>query len=866
MDQLLNSNIIKTENNEEEDYTTHWGITDMSNSSGKPGNDLSSAYQQSLDHTPVNLGDKNEPVTKSTIKTETNEDASCNELVITARDIRSSRQRKCKEKVAMVGYYNEMVDTSESTSPTCSLEGTASTPKIKTGKKLVVKRKVETDYVSKIKKEVDLEMNEIKNPVINHDEFNAYVHLEKLPIQEDDLLHKKKKRKKKRDDENVNIPKESETKSKLNHPKTQVKKIKRETGIGNEMVADHEKASLIEKDNDTKETSQMDDTEEKASRKGDQRTKPFFKCPHCEKFIHTGSKAQHMKTHIDERPFKCDICSKGFKSSGNLREHRIIHSDVRPFSCSICQKGCSTKADLAVHMKIHTGEKGHTCDICGKAFTQKGNLTRHALTHVIYDMKMKCQECGKVSLSKTEFQDHIRSHISGELPYQCGNCGKCFPDQQTRNEHKIQVHDVLKPFACNLCGKGFTQKAHLDRHLLLHNGEKPFKCDMCGKAFAYKHHLSRHILSHTGEKPYKCEKCGMRFQYSQMFKLHVQVQCEQKEKPQQPNNKDCKEHGKNCTRIHCPRCGKSFLTIANYRVHLRNVHKGRFICKCGQKFSQKLLFERHKEKHERYQHQCSTCFKFFDTETKLKTHKKNNHGTLPYICDNCGKGFCEKSRLKKHIDIVHTQSFSHTCNTCGKVFNSARYLKRHIQYQHDHSLIKSKKCPVCSKAYTAFKLKLHLSRMNHYPASASERERINAWIKLELEASDNTKKVRDKDHELKAKKKSPSKQSGNTLDKCANRTRIKKRKSNIVLPKQVDNDEKSEQQTNVNTEMNLEDVDGDDGKTKKIIIKALSQMETENAIPAKIELSPVKCDDCGKEFSNEPNFKAHRLYTCIKKM
>ena len=46
--------------------------------------------------------------------------------------------------------------------------------------------------------------------------------------------------------------------------------------------------------------------------------------------------------------------------------------------------------------------------------------------------------------------------------------------------HVKMVHmpaDVL--FECTVCYKKFTRKAHLKRHLRIHEAEKPFKCPHC---------------------------------------------------------------------------------------------------------------------------------------------------------------------------------------------------------------------------------------------------------------------------------------------------------------------------------------------------------------------------------------------------
>ena len=66
-------------------------------------------------------------------------------------------------------------------------------------------------------------------------------------------------------------------------------------------------------------------------------------------------------------------CGKAFSQLSNLQSHSRSHMTDRPFRCNSCYKCYADEQSLREHIPKHSDTKHlktHICHICGKSYTQ----------------------------------------------------------------------------------------------------------------------------------------------------------------------------------------------------------------------------------------------------------------------------------------------------------------------------------------------------------------------------------------------------------------------------------------------------------------------------------------------------------------
>lgn len=110
-----------------------------------------------------------------------------------------------------------------------------------------------------------------------------------------------------------------------------------------------------------------------------------YKCRLCnQKFNSRNDLYVHTKNHNKKNDidgYLCHTCGKCFSNNHNLGNHIRTHLDIRPFSCEFCPKTFRTRLLLRQHIHVHTGIKTFKCQYCPKEFAKSESLRIHRRKH-----------------------------------------------------------------------------------------------------------------------------------------------------------------------------------------------------------------------------------------------------------------------------------------------------------------------------------------------------------------------------------------------------------------------------------------------------------------------------------------------------
>lgn len=281
-----------------------------------------------------------------------------------------------------------------------------------------------------------------------------------------------------------------------------------------------------------------------------------YKCDICKKDFKTKQiLIRHLKVHAGtNKKILCHLCGKTFNDTSNLNAHtRSVHEKLRPFKCEICKKTFSSQRHLRDHLKLHSGDpdqKVYTCEICDYKLICPKRMKIHRLRH---DGKFLCNHCPEIFDNAASKTLHIRLFHKKEVP--CTICGKVLGDKFSLKRH-IDIHKGIKQFSCDLCGLNFSQKAVLNRHILRKHNSKvdvnlgKTKCEICKRSF---NNINAHMERHFN-RSYACDICGKTYPNNSTLNRH----------------KAWKHFGRS---FNCEICEKKYYQKGKLNTHKLKVHQ-----------------------------------------------------------------------------------------------------------------------------------------------------------------------------------------------------------------------------------------------------------------------------------------------------
>ncbi len=137
-----------------------------------------------------------------------------------------------------------------------------------------------------------------------------------------------------------------------------------------------------------------------------------FRCGYCLEDFRICARVSAHLARCRGPPFRCHLCTQDrFETRRALDDHKEReHRGERPFRCELCQRGFQLRNSLRKHMaQAHAGAEGgrlqaarsepapsvqFPCEMCGKKFVNRLYLTNHMTRFHNVTKQFLCQVCG----------------------------------------------------------------------------------------------------------------------------------------------------------------------------------------------------------------------------------------------------------------------------------------------------------------------------------------------------------------------------------------------------------------------------------------------------------------------------------------
>lgn len=424
-----------------------------------------------------------------------------------------------------------------------------------------------------------------------------------------------------------------------------------------------------------------------------------FRCPVC---VKTFASEKYVRMHLGiHRQMAADIQDEqqDFVAAGNVD---AAAGSAGVWECAVCSKYFLQASYYRNHMRTHSEERPFVCDLCSIGFKERYHLKKHHLFKHSEEMNEKCRQCGKMFKDSTAVRAHERIH-SDARPFVCNRCGKAFKTSEClwHHDHRSRActapvqHQRRDRTSCQgVVAQSEIGSSRLSQLLTVSSsrfsGQLNFRCQSQGQNVGLRFSTSS-LSSSTSN-----ESCELRMSTNDSGKSE--------ENSEENLEADVTEWGCSASSSTsdysvCNEAGKTSPLTAfhsgrmNYAIpnrwlekfeksstegHRKRIATGRITCaRCGKQFASSRAFEKHALLHNELRpHRCTVCDVGFKLKVHLKKHNLYRHtAAYPCKCSVCGKRFKDTSAVRLH-ERIHSDERPFLC-LCGKAFKTRENLWGH---------------------------------------------------------------------------------------------------------------------------------------------------------------------------------------------
>ncbi|XP_053697761.1 zinc finger Y-chromosomal protein 1 isoform X1 [Sabethes cyaneus] len=154
----------------------------------------------------------------------------------------------------------------------------------------------------------------------------------------------------------------------------------------------------------------------------------------------------HCKRQVEyhNREYPCTQCNKLFATKQLMVDHKNIHN--KKYACSFCPMMWPSRKALAYHIRYrHVDEKPFKCHLCSHRAVTARDLRIHTSIHESSHLK-RCKEPGCTAAYKSEIslRKHLSMHHMGLPPdvYACHLCPKEYKNGTGLSRHFMVCHKL----------------------------------------------------------------------------------------------------------------------------------------------------------------------------------------------------------------------------------------------------------------------------------------------------------------------------------------------------------------------------------------------------------------------------------------